>query len=95
MTQATPVVFPLPLTPALGQLLDLALEEDTGRGDVTTAALCLEGTTSGTVICREPCICCGLPLACWLLDRVSPRLSAEAVAAATPLVPATAFTCFK
>jgi nicotinate-nucleotide pyrophosphorylase (carboxylating) len=48
-------------TPAVQRLLDLALEEDVGRGDVTSAAVIEETQEAeGDVVARERAVVCGL-----------------------------------
>ncbi|HEX3694759.1 MAG TPA: carboxylating nicotinate-nucleotide diphosphorylase [Polyangia bacterium] len=48
-------------TPAVQRLLDLALEEDVGRGDVTTAAVIDESQEAeADIIARERLVVCGL-----------------------------------
>lgn len=59
----------LNLTPAVAQLIDLALQEDLGRGDVTTEVVGERGGRRGVVLCREPVVVCGLPVAGWLVQR--------------------------
>ncbi|UCF30569.1 MAG: carboxylating nicotinate-nucleotide diphosphorylase [bacterium] len=52
------------LPPLVSKLIDIAIEEDLGPGDVTTRALGLEGDhVSGSIIAREPCVVCGLTVA--------------------------------
>ena len=58
----------LPWTPALGQLIDLALQEDLGRGDVTTEVVGESGAGGGIILCREPVVVCGLPVADWVIQ---------------------------
>src|SRR4051794_22815127 len=48
-------------TPAVQRLLDLALEEDVGRGDVTTASVIDETQEAeGDIIAGERLVVCGL-----------------------------------
>ncbi len=78
MSDGTPgTTAVLSWTPAIGALIDLALEEDLGRGDVTTEVLGEERAGSGAVICRVPVVVCGLPVAEWLLRRADPALVLE------------------
>ncbi len=67
-------------TPAIGRLIDLALDEDLGHGDVTTEACGSLGSGVGRIICRQPVVVCGLPVAAWVLERADPdvELTAEA-----------------
>ena len=64
-------------TPAIGHLVDLALQEDLGNGDVTTDILGDLGQGKGIILCREPMVMCGLPVIEWVLDRVGLGLSLE------------------
>jgi len=57
--------------PSLGRLIDLALEEDLGRGDVTTEAIGQQGEAEALIVCREPVVVCGLTVAELLLERSS------------------------
>jgi len=67
--------MPPPLDPvAYEALLDLALREDIGQGDVTTNALVPEhGQASARFVAREELVVCGLPIA----QAVYARLSAD------------------
>ena len=56
---------------AVNRLIDLALEEDLGPGDVTTRVLELEGCTArGVIVAREPCVVCGLSVAAEVFARL-------------------------
>lgn len=51
-------------TPAVQRLLDLSLDEDVGRGDVTTAAVVDEGQEAeADIIAKERLVVCGLAIA--------------------------------
>lgn len=65
-------------TPAIGRLIDLALEEDLGRGDVTTEALGERREGQAILLCRVPVTVCGMPLGRWLLQRGAPELQLTA-----------------
>jgi nicotinate-nucleotide pyrophosphorylase (carboxylating) len=69
------------VTPAMRQLVELALEEDLGRGDVTTEAIAVAAPAVGTVIGRAPLVCCGLPVVEELLARAGLALRCERLAA--------------
>ncbi len=57
--------------PLATRLIDLALDEDVGRGDVTTLATVLPTTlATARIDTREPCIVAGLPV----LERVFARV---------------------
>lgn len=55
--------------PTVTRLIDLALEEDLGRGDVTAAALRAGGTAVGDVMARQGLVCAGLPILPRLIER--------------------------
>ena len=67
--------MPCPITPHIERLVDLAIEEDLGRGDVTTESLLLAGTTAqGSIVAREDLVICGLDLAEYTFMRIGPEL---------------------
>jgi nicotinate-nucleotide pyrophosphorylase (carboxylating) len=70
----------LSLTPAVRALLELAFQEDMSHGDATTEACGIRGTAWGHLFCREPSVCCGLPVARWLVTQFEPELELEEVA---------------
>ena len=65
------------ITPAIDALIDLAIEEDLGRGDVTTEA-CL-GTprtaAKGVVLAKEAMTVFGLEVAARVFQRIDPALT--------------------
>jgi nicotinate-nucleotide pyrophosphorylase (carboxylating) len=69
------------MTPAVAALIDLALEEDLGRGDVTTAAV-IDGAVEATadLVARERLVLAGLPVALAVFRRVDATVSAEVLA---------------
>src|SRR5262245_55626377 len=59
------------LTPAVEALIALALEEDLGRGDVTSEAIFGAGhVSSGHLMAKEPLTICGLAVAARVFQRV-------------------------
>lgn len=62
--------------PAVGRLIDLALDEDLGRGDVTTEAVIGAGAMRAAIVAREPLVVFGLGVAAAVFARVDPRVSA-------------------
>jgi nicotinate-nucleotide pyrophosphorylase (carboxylating) len=67
------------ITPAVEALIDLALEEDLGRGDVTTAAV-LEGEAGdarGVLLAKQALVVFGLEVARRVFQRVSPAIALE------------------
>jgi nicotinate-nucleotide pyrophosphorylase (carboxylating) len=68
------------LTPAVKQLIDLALEEDLGRGDVTSTAIFADGDQcSGRIIAKEPLVVCGVEIARRVFHKVDKRVQFESV----------------
>ena len=65
--------------PTLERIVALALEEDFGRGDVTTAA-CVAPETLGRAVmqAREPLVVCGIDIARAVFRQVDPELRVEA-----------------
>jgi nicotinate-nucleotide pyrophosphorylase (carboxylating) len=64
------------ITPAIATLVDLALEEDLGRGDVTSDAV-LEGdggAARGVILAKEDLVLYGLEIAGYVFARVDPRI---------------------
>jgi len=66
----------------LSRLVSLALEEDTGRGDITTAA-CIPSSVMGRAVfgARKPCVVSGLPIVEEVFAQVDPSVKVERVAA--------------
>ncbi len=70
---------PVPASPLVDRLIDLALEEDIGPGDVTTQALIppdLQGAAH--IRAKERLVAAGLPVAARVFARLSPALSFQA-----------------
>jgi len=80
MNHSQTTVPALPWTPALGQLIDLALQEDLGRGDVTTEVVGESGDGGGVILCREPMVVCGLPVADWVIQAAGEEVEFEPIA---------------
>src|SRR5437867_2533805 len=69
-------------TPGMDTLLALALEEDLGRGDATTAATVPPGTlASGVILAKEALVLCGMPVVERVFARVSPAVEVSPCAA--------------
>jgi nicotinate-nucleotide pyrophosphorylase (carboxylating) len=67
------------LTPSVDQLIALALEEDLGRGDVTTAAVVdARASATGEIVAREPLVVAGLAVAAAVFRRVDPAIQSGA-----------------
>ena len=61
---------------AVSRLIDLALDEDLGRGDVTTETV-IEGEGGdalAVIVAREPLVVSGLDVAIAVFERVDPWL---------------------
>jgi nicotinate-nucleotide pyrophosphorylase (carboxylating) len=66
---------------ATSGVIDLALAEDVGTGDVTTDAIVPEGLRgSADVVLREPGVVCGLEPALDVLRRIDPSATIEILA---------------
>jgi len=67
-------------SPAVLQLIELALEEDLGRGDVTTEILDVDGgELSASIVAREPLVVFGLGVAAVVFQRVDSTIQVELV----------------
>jgi nicotinate-nucleotide pyrophosphorylase (carboxylating) len=76
------------LPPAALRLIELALDEDLGRGDVTSEALVDESATArGAIVTKEPLVVSGLDVALAVFARVSGRIEARPLARAGEAVP--------
>lgn len=65
-----------PITPNIERLVELAIEEDLGRCDVTTDAMMIDDTAAqGRILAREDLVICGLELAEYTFMRIGPELS--------------------
>jgi nicotinate-nucleotide pyrophosphorylase (carboxylating) len=58
--------------PAVQRLIDLALDEDLGRGDVTSSVPVVADMNA-----REPIVAFGIDVACAVFSRVDPRIELE------------------
>jgi len=67
-------------SPAVLRLIELALEEDLGRGDVTTEVLGVDtGELAATIVAREPLVAFGLSVAAVVFQRVDPAVQIEII----------------
>jgi nicotinate-nucleotide pyrophosphorylase (carboxylating) len=67
------------LTPAVVRLIELALEEDLGRGDVTTTSVLDPGVEArAELVAREPLVVAGLEVAMAVFQRVDATLTVTA-----------------
>ncbi len=65
-------------SPAVLRLIELALEEDLGRGDVTTEILDVDGgELSATIVARESLVVFGLSVAAIVFQRVDSSVQVE------------------
>jgi nicotinate-nucleotide pyrophosphorylase (carboxylating) len=70
------------MTPAVAALIDLALEEDLGRGDVTTTAvLDPRAQAEAELVARERLVLAGLAVAVAVFERVDRAVACELLAA--------------
>jgi nicotinate-nucleotide pyrophosphorylase (carboxylating) len=66
-------------TAAVHRLIDLALEEDIGSGDITTQCLIPSGARSeGAIIAKEPLVLAGLAIAENVFRRLDPGIDFQA-----------------
>lgn len=73
--------------PLVRRIVELALEEDLGTGDLTTDLSIPEGATArAEVVAKEPCVLAGLPVAREVLRQVDPDLVVQDLAADGDLV---------
>jgi nicotinate-nucleotide pyrophosphorylase (carboxylating) len=64
------------------RLVEMALEEDLGRGDVTTNTVLLEPKAAeARLIARQDLVVCGLDLAAYVFARVDPSIQFSALVA--------------
>jgi nicotinate-nucleotide pyrophosphorylase (carboxylating) len=62
--------------PHLERLIDLALEEDVGGGDVTTnACIRADAQARGVIAAKSPCVVSGMAVAKAIFERVDPKLA--------------------
>lgn len=67
------------ITPAISALIELAIEEDLGRGDATSEAIFGERDGArGSIVAKQPLALCGLELAREVYRRVDPAVRFEA-----------------
>jgi nicotinate-nucleotide pyrophosphorylase (carboxylating) len=70
------------LTPAVTQLIDLALEEDLGRGDVTTQSVVApQATAVAHLVARQRLVVAGLEIAAAVFRRLDPTIAIDAALA--------------
>jgi nicotinate-nucleotide pyrophosphorylase (carboxylating) len=76
-------------SPDVLSLIQLALDEDVGQGDITTASVFPESVmVKAHIVARSSTIACGLPLANFLFQRLNPSLQCvDAVAEGTLISP--------
>jgi nicotinate-nucleotide pyrophosphorylase (carboxylating) len=65
--------------PAEDRLIALAIEEDLGRGDPTSAALPPGLTVRAAVLARQDLVACGMSVARHVFERVDAGLAVEAI----------------
>ena len=69
---------PLLLTPAVTHLIDLAIEEDLGRGDATTQALVEPGIpATAHLVARQRLTVAGLEVAAAVFHRIDPSIAID------------------
>ena len=80
---AGPALLGLAAIPAVRRLIELALDEDLGRGDVTSAVTCGEGGAPvlAEMNARGPIVVFGLDIAAAVFGLVDPRITVERLVA--------------
>ncbi|KJS30045.1 MAG: nicotinate-nucleotide pyrophosphorylase [Desulfatitalea sp. BRH_c12] len=79
---------PLVFNAAVDRLIDLALEEDIGSGDITTNHLVApEAQSQGTIIAKEALVIAGLSVARRVFERLDPHIVIHSDVADGDLVP--------
>lgn len=69
------------LPPAVQRLIDLALDEDLGRGDATSEALVDAGARArGAIVAKQPLVLSGLDVAAHVFERVDVRIDCQPLA---------------
>ena len=88
---------PLLATPAVFRLIDLALEEDLGRGDVTSAAVIhKDANATAQLVARESLVPAGLGLCTAIFQRIDPEIAAtELVADGDRVTPGTVVASYE
>ena len=80
---------PLLATPAVRRLIDLALEEDLGHGDVTTEAVIdKDAFATARLVARESMVLAGLGVCTAVFQRVDPAIAVSELARDGERVPA-------
>ncbi len=80
---------PLLATPAVRRLIDLALEEDLGHGDVTTEAVIdKDASATANVVARQSMVLAGLGVCTAVFQRVDPAITVSDLARDGERVPA-------
>src|SRR5882672_6449338 len=81
---ATPVLRGLAVIPAVRRLIELALDEDLGRGDVTSRVVFSAGDAAGDgprvvaeMNAREPIVAFGIEIAAAVFAMVDPAIEIE------------------
>ncbi len=88
-TKQRGTVMGCPITPHVERLVDLAIEEDLGRGDATARAEVIGPVTArARILTKEACVVCGLDLAEYVMTRVDPGIQFDALVPDGEEVPA-------
>ncbi|MEK6608086.1 MAG: carboxylating nicotinate-nucleotide diphosphorylase [Myxococcota bacterium] len=60
---------------AIDRLIDLAIEEDLGRGDATAVIVDADAQARGAILAKQPLVVCGLAIAHRVFARVDARIA--------------------
>src|SRR5687768_12846082 len=70
--------------PRIDHLIDLAIEEDAGLGDVTSRAIfSAKDRSRGFIDAKQDLVVCGLAVAARVFERVDPALEVEEIGRAS------------
>ncbi len=76
MAAAGPDIFRIPYCRQIDRIIDMAIDEDVGHGDITTEHLGLSGQHgTGVVLARERVVLAGLELVETVFHRIDPALA--------------------
>lgn len=71
----------IPTSPAVRQIVRLALDEDLGRGDLTTeATIAPDAWAEAEIVQKQPGVLCGLPVAELVFATLDPQVHLERLA---------------
>ena len=76
MVAAESDIFRIPFCRQIDRIIDMAIDEDVGHGDITTEHLCLSGKHGmGVILARERVVLAGLELVEKVFQKIDPGLA--------------------